>query len=111
MSSTPEDLLAKRIVAHLGKTPEVPPYVAQQLVRARAVAVTRLRRTREPVWLGTVAAMRTWGMVKSRIMLGLATAALVAGYCVTLASQHSSEDVYAWHAEDDSSHYAELLQD
>jgi uncharacterized membrane protein YraQ (UPF0718 family) len=111
MHSTPEDLLAKRIVAHLGKTPEVPAHVAQQLARARADAVIRTRRTREPVWLGTVAALRSWGMVKSRIALGLATAALVAGYCSTLASQHPPEDVYALHAEDDSSHYVELLQD
>jgi hypothetical protein len=110
MNPTPDDLLARRIVAHLGEQPEVPAYVAHRLASARATALVRARAEQAPVRVGPLLAFRD--LIQSRVRLAVCLAgALVIGYCTTMTRYESRLTVDAWHAEDDSSHYVELLQD
>lgn len=110
MNPTPEDLLARRIVAHLGEQPEVPTYVTHRLAQARAVAMARARTELEPVRFGALLAFRNLAHTRTRIVLCVVTA-LVAGFCASVSSYESRLTVDHWHADDDNSHYVELLQD
>jgi len=110
MTPTPDDLLARRIVAHLGEQPEVPTYVMHRLAKARAVALGKARGKEDIVRVGPMLALRNMTQPRTRLALCL-IGALVVGYCATGTGFEPKLTVDAWHAEDDSSHYVELLQD
>lgn len=109
MNSNREDQFARRVLAHLGREPEVSDRVARRLAEARQLALSRVPSRYEHVQVRDSLAWRL-GAFRYRVGFWLTWLAL-ALYCAMLAGHTSMDTSFGWDADEDDSPYVELLHE